>query len=216
MLHFPFAYWVPPPPSSGSLTITTPGAGTWTVLATSVTLEWWGTGGCGGASNLSGAGDGGGGGGYGSITLTGLTIGSTISYNIGATPTPPASGNTPVHGNDTTITVGATTYTGQGGRGGRGCGVGWSGTTSDGGTSTNGSINLTGTKGDEYGTSPGRDGGDGGDSGDGNAGGLGAIGSSGGGTGISPGGGGGGSSGNLPFPFGGGGTPGGGQVRFTW
>lgn len=94
--------WLLPPGSSGSLTITSTGAGSFTVPAgiTSVTAKCRGAGagavdGTGGGG-ISGAG--GGGGAFASSTLTNLTPGSVINYSVGVGGT---NGSSPTSGGAT-------------------------------------------------------------------------------------------------------------------
>lgn len=80
-----------------------------------------GGGGGGGSNTANGCGCGGGGGGVGILFITGLTPSTAYAISIGArgiqgTTAPTAGGD----GGDTTLTIGATTYTAFGGKGGAG------------------------------------------------------------------------------------------------
>lgn len=117
-----------------------------------------GGGGGGGANTAAAGGCGGGSSGSCIIWVTGLSPSTAYTIAIGAAGTAgtnaASSGGA---GGNTTLTVGATTYTARGGGGG---GVGTVG--GAGGTCTNGTINITGQRGDDNdgaSTSPGTSGG---------------------------------------------------------
>lgn len=104
-----------------------------------------GGGGGAGANSASSGGCGGGAGGSLIVWVTGLSPSTTYTIAIGAAGT--AGTNTASSGGGggtTTLTIGATTYTARGGSGG---GVGTTG--GAGGTCTNGTLNITGQRGDD-------------------------------------------------------------------
>lgn len=184
-------------------TITTTGAGTWTVPCgvTSITVEAWGAGGAGGGSTVNNdSGDGGGSGAYTSRTFA-VTAGSNIPYTIGVGGV--GSTNNGTDGGDTTI-LGMIAGGGQGGNrnGGTVTGIG--------GVASGGTINTNGNNGAAGGTGTG---GDGGDCPNGGNGGVG-VSNGNGQDGFNPGGGGGGGErggGNRS-----GGDGGNGQIRITY
>lgn len=101
-------------------------------------------GGGGGINTGGGSASGGGGGGVALVWITGLTPSTTYTCAIG---TGGSGGGSPGDGTDggnTTLTIGATTYTGGGG--GKGIGA-VSSAGGAGGTATNGTINFTGQNG---------------------------------------------------------------------
>ena len=140
---------------SPQATTYTTGSGNFTIPAgvTNLKITVIGAGGGGGGAGSNGAAMGGGAGGMAIKWLTGLTPGATCAYAVGAAGSGGAAGNNAGSaGGNTTITVGATTYTGAGGAGGTnqndssqtGCSF------SAGGTATNGDLNITGDPGTPY------------------------------------------------------------------
>lgn len=101
-------------------------------------------GGGGGGSTASGNGSGGGAGGYCFVRVTGLSPSTTYTCAIGAGSAGGTYGNAASAGGNTTLTIGATTYTANGGGGGLGALTSSGGA---GGTATNGDINITGQSG---------------------------------------------------------------------
>lgn len=164
---------------------------------TSIDLTLWAGGGGGkGGTALSFGGGGGGGGEKRVITNVPVTPGTDYTLTVGAGGAGRAynTAGTGVAGGDSTITIGATTYTAKGGLGG-GIGTGriggTGGTGGSGGTGTNG---VTGSDAVNSAGSAGANGGAGGGSGGaGGAGGATGAGS----VGTAPGGGGGGGKGNT-------------------
>lgn len=189
-------------------TITTTGAGSWTVPCgvTSITVEAWGGGGAGGGcTSNNDSGDGGGSGAYTSGIFA-VTAGSNIAYTIGAGGV--GSTNNGTDGGDTTILG----MIAGGGRGGNANGGSVTGT---GGTATGGTINTNGNNGTAGGTSTG---GNGGNAPNGGSGGTGRNDNN-GNPGATPGGGGGGGEGSgvlLWFRARSGGNGGDGQIRITY
>lgn len=185
-----------------TVTITTTGAGTFTVPCdvTSITVEAWGGGGAGGGSTANNdSGDGGGGGGYTTNTLT-VSTGQTINYTIGNG----GNGSTGDGGNG-----GNTSFLSLIANGGSGGNRNGGSVTGIGGTASGGT-NTTGANGTAGGTGTG---GNGGNGANGGAGGNGRSGNN-GYPGIAPGGGGGGGEqggGNRS-----GGNGGNGQIRITY
>lgn len=101
-------------------------------------------GGAGGMNTASSSASGGGGGGYCFVKVTGLTPSTSYPCAIGAGGNGGAAAANGVDGGNTTLTIGAVTYTASGGIKGIGA------ISSDGGaggTGTNGDINLTGGSG---------------------------------------------------------------------
>ncbi len=184
-------------------TITTTGAGSWTVPCdvTSITVEAWGAGGAGGGSTTNNdSGDGGGGGGYTNNTFA-VTSGQVINYTIGAGGN--GSTNNGADGGNTTFL----SLTANGGTGGNRNGGGITGI---GGTASGGTTNMTGSNGTAGGTNTG---GWGGWGANGGAGGAGQ--NNGNGTdGAAPGGGGGG--GERSWGNRSGGDGGNGQIVITY
>jgi len=104
-----------------------------------------GGGGGGASSNTASIHSPGGGAGGGLILFTsGLSPSTAYTIAVGAAGTGGASGATGGAGGDTTLTIGATTYTASGGKAPAAAGSGPGGT---GGTATNGTINITGGSG---------------------------------------------------------------------
>ena len=109
---------------------------------TAIYVELWGAGGSGGRGNA-----GSGGGGSGAYCAKYATVTGSTAYTIaigsgGAAPT--SNGQNGNAGGNTTITIGATTYTAGGGGGGNGTAADTGGS---GGTATNGDINISGQTG---------------------------------------------------------------------
>ena len=135
--------------SQTTVTITTTGAGTWVAPCgvTSVTIQCWGGGGEGGAGNFSNK-DGGGGGGGGAYTFSNaVTVVPSTSYNytVGAGGSGCTGAATANNGIASTMIIGATTITANGGGGGR---LAPSGLGGAGGTGTfNGGAGVTGVNG---------------------------------------------------------------------
>lgn len=135
------------------------GAFKWTAPTNVSVIEAYVIGGGGGGGGEQGNGGGGGGAGGVARVIVAVTPGSTYDLVVGAAgtaglgATPSDGGN----GGNSTLTIGATTYTGAGGTGGlRSTGGGTGGA---GGAGTNGDTNTTGGTG---GTRSGTTGGDGG------------------------------------------------------
>ena len=116
---------------------------------------WGGGGGSGGVQSGTVGGGGGGGGAYMTKYVT-VTPSTTYTIAIGA------AGNAGINGGaqggaggNTSITVGATTYTAGGGGGGNNAGGGANGNAGAGGTGTNGDINVSGVSGNNGGSTGG-------------------------------------------------------------
>lgn len=130
---------------------------TWQSSTTQARVEGVGGGGGGGgatvatAQSVSAAGAGGGGGGTFEKFVTGLTGGGTATYTVGGAGSGGADGtHNGTNGGNTSITIGATTYTANGGAFGAPMGSGSAGTLvagGAGGTATNGDTNETGQDG---------------------------------------------------------------------
>jgi hypothetical protein len=143
--------WIMTNLSPGGTSVLTPLTGSGTYVVTKQTLKYrmWGAGGGGGASSTTQGGFGGGGAGYSEGYLTGLLIGSTLSYAVGAGGA--AGVAVGAGGNGGATTLGS--ITAGGGSGGAGAA---SGTGGSGGTATGGQFNATGEAGgNAYGTGTG-------------------------------------------------------------
>lgn len=150
----------PTPPNIGNHVVASAGAFTWTTpsditTSTKFKLTLTGGGGAGGGNSPNSCG--GGGGATCIVWVTGLSPSTGYNGVIGAGGAGSTSA-TGADGVDTTITIGATTYTaGKGAGGGQGSSIGL------GGTATNGTINISGGDGGEgITTSPVNIGGEGG------------------------------------------------------
>lgn len=182
--------------------------GSWTVPAgvTSVTVEIWGAGGGGGGSNSNGiGGSGGGSGAYSTRTVT-VSPGANIPFTIGTGGAAGvAAGGNGAAGGNSSITIGGSTLTANGGTGGQGN----AGTSGTGGTASGGTTNIPGNNG----TVGGASGGNGGNAPNGGTGGIGATNND-GNPGNTPGGGGGGGERGGGNRAGGSGARG--EIRFTY
>ena len=131
------------PLNAQSITVNTPGNGSWTVPCdvTSITVQAWGAGGAGGAAdNNPNGGSGGGGGGYSTYTVA-VTPGQVITYTVGNN----GNGGNGNGGNGTATTIlGLTANGGTGGGQNQGA-VGIGGTATGGTTNVNGTNGLLGT-----------------------------------------------------------------------
>ncbi|MBT1697483.1 T9SS type A sorting domain-containing protein [Fulvivirgaceae bacterium PWU4] len=191
-----------------TVTITTPGANSWTVPAgvSRITVEVWGGGGGGGNSdNTTDDGGGGGGGGAYSIKVFNGPLPASFNYSIGAggAGAPGSSGTNAIGGQDTWFSS-ATTLMAKGGSRGRSSDEGSNGGNGGAAGSSIGDNSYSGGSGANGGDTGGAGGGSAGPSGAGN------NGSGNGATSAVTGGGAGGNGGSTGNPGGAGGAPGGG------